>query len=318
MIDEVISEIRSYEGVTRKKPIGSFVEDFVDDNSRIIASFGEDAAVVKVGDQTLLLAADGIWSKLMNANPEWAGYCSVLVNVHDIVAMGGEPIAIVDVLTTCSEDIYNDLTDGMKKAIETLDVPLVGGHTKPDCEYNSIDVAILGEVEEDQIVYSDTAKIGDSIIYAIDLNGRVHPSFKYNWDSTTQRSKEVVLSQLNSISHLSKRNLISAGKDISNPGLLGTLGMLLESSDKGATVNLEKIVKPDSVDFIDWLKMYPGVGFVVTADPSDKSEVKEIFSEHNLSAFEIGEIEEGNKLKIKEDQKKETLFDLGKEKLTGI
>ncbi len=318
MIDKIVKEIRNFEGVVRKKPIGSFVEEFIDNPSDVITSFGEDAAVVEVGDEILLLAADGIWSKLMDADPQWAGYCSVLVNVHDIVAMGGEPVAIVDVLTTCSEDIYENLTKGMNRALDKLDVPLVGGHTKPDCKFNSIDVAILGKVEKGQVLFSDTAKPGQAIIYATDLEGRVHPSFKFNWDSTTCREKKVVLKQMKSIPRLSKKNLISSGKDISNPGLLGTLAMLLESSEKGATVDLNNLIKPNSIDMIDWLKMYPGAGFVVTADQDKKEEVKDVFLNHELSPCEIGEINEGNRLKIKYKGDERTLFDLGKENLTGI
>ena len=40
---------------------------------------------------------------------------------------------------------------------------------------------------------------------------------------------------------IARKHLLTAGKDISNPGILGTLGMLLEASGVGATVELEKI-----------------------------------------------------------------------------
>jgi len=35
---------------------------------------------------------------------------------------------------------------------------------------------------------------------------------------------------------IGEKKLVTAGKDISNPGLIGTLGMLLETSKKGARV----------------------------------------------------------------------------------
>ena len=35
----------------------------------------------------------------MNVNPYWAGYCSVLVNVNDIAAMGGKPLAMVNIMS---------------------------------------------------------------------------------------------------------------------------------------------------------------------------------------------------------------------------
>ena len=44
------------------------------------------------------------------------------------------------------------------------------------------------------------------------------------------------------------------------PGILGTLEMLLETSDKGAIVNLEDIPKNENISWENWLKSYPGSG----------------------------------------------------------
>ena len=56
---------------------------------------------------------------------------------------------------------------------------------------------------------------------------------------------------------IGERKLVTAGKDISNPGTIGTLGMLCETSNVGASVDLTKIPVPDGVDFEQWLKVYP-------------------------------------------------------------
>ena len=92
---DIARAVREYEGVRRKHAIGEMVRAVRIDSPGILASFGEDAAVIEHGNEVLLLAADGIWSRLMEADPYWAGYCSVLVNIHDIAAMGGRPIAMV-------------------------------------------------------------------------------------------------------------------------------------------------------------------------------------------------------------------------------
>jgi len=76
--------------------------------------------VIDDGDEVMLLAADGIWSKLMQADPEWSGYCSVLVNVHDIAAMGGWPVAMVDVLSVDDLEVAKRVLQGMKKGIEEV------------------------------------------------------------------------------------------------------------------------------------------------------------------------------------------------------
>src|SRR5512136_705910 len=95
----IATVVREYEGVKRKHAIGEMVRAIRIDSPEIIASFGEDAAVIEHGDEVFLLAADGIWSRLMEADPYWAGYCAILVNIHDIAAMGGHPIAMVDIFS---------------------------------------------------------------------------------------------------------------------------------------------------------------------------------------------------------------------------
>jgi len=69
---KIATVVREYEGVKRKQSIGEMVRAIRIDAPHVIASFGEDAAVIEHGDEVLLLAADGIWSRLMEADPYWA------------------------------------------------------------------------------------------------------------------------------------------------------------------------------------------------------------------------------------------------------
>ena len=111
-LESLASQLRGFVGITRKKQIGNLMQFFPIESERIIASFGEDAAVIDDGEEVMLLAADGIWSKLMEVDPEWSGYCSVLVNVHDIAAMGGWPVAMVDVLSVDNQEIAEKVLRG--------------------------------------------------------------------------------------------------------------------------------------------------------------------------------------------------------------
>ncbi|OKY78395.1 MAG: Selenophosphate synthetase-related protein [Candidatus Methanohalarchaeum thermophilum] len=318
MLDKVIRELRSFEGIKRKNAIGPFVRKFVDHPDNVIASFGEDAAVIEVGEEILLLSADGIWSKLMEADPRWAGYCSILVNVHDIAGMGGNPVGLVDICTIGNQEIYDDITEGMATALKKLDVPMIGGHFNPDSQQSSIDVAILGKAEREEVIYSDRAEVGDNIIVGIDLDGRVHPSFDLNWDTTTMKESEEVRKGLNSMKRLGEKGLVNSGKDISNPGLIGTTGMLLEFSKKGGLIDLEEIPTPDDISFIEWLKMYPGVGFTVTASEENTSDVLEEFKDSGLTGKVIGEVSEDRKLNLRYEGREKTLFDFETEGITGL
>lgn len=317
-LDSLAAELRGFAGITRKKQIGDLLKYFPINSDKIIASFGEDAAVIDDGEEVLLFAADGIWSKLMEADPEWSGYCSVLVNVHDIAAMGGWPVAMVDVLSVNSSAIADAVLRGMRKGIEKFNVPIIGGHLHPDTPYSALDVAILGKARKDAVILSSTAKAGEAVIAAADMDGKAHPKFAINFDSTSFKDRETLLIQLGAMRELGERGLVRAGKDISNPGMLGTLGMLLETSNVGAVVDLDAIPIPRGLDLLSWLKMYPGMGFVVTASIENADKVMEVFSRRGLTPAVIGSVVEDRKLAIRSGRNETILFDFAKECVTGI
>ena len=118
-LKEIIDSIRNFEGVVRKKGIKEVVSSFKfndkDYKFEIIASFGEDAAVVGInGEDAILLAADGIWDKVLEVDPWWAGYCSVLVNANDIAAMGGKPIGMTSIIGVKNWDVCREILRGIK------------------------------------------------------------------------------------------------------------------------------------------------------------------------------------------------------------
>ena len=313
----IAKAIREYPGVTRKRAIGEIIHGLRLDSPDILVSFGDDAALIKNGDQGLLLAADGIWSMLMEADPYWAGFCSVLVNVHDIAAMGGTPLAMVDILSIQNEKICRDVIKGMADASAKFNVPVVGGHLHPDSQFSAVDVAILGTVDPENAIFSHTAKSGDHVVAAIDLNGRVHPSCILNWDSATQQSKETVRAQIGLMAELGKRHLVTAGKDISNPGVIGTLGMLLETSEKGAVIDLDLIPHPDlkahNISFEHWVRMYPGMGFILTVQEENVALVCELFAGVGMTASDIGLINETRSLNIHFQDQSTHVFDFDQE-----
>ena len=305
--------VREYEGVRRKHTIGEMVRALKIDAPHVIASFGEDAAVIEHHGEALLLAADGIWSRLMEADPYWAGYCSVLVNIHDIAAMGGHPIAMVDIFSIAKTTVQEQVVKGMHDASAQFGVPIVGGHLHPDAPYSVIDVSILGSARLDSIIYSHTACEGDRVVAAIDLSGRVHPSCSLNWDSVTMKSAAEVRSQIALLEEIAQRHLVTAGKDISNPGLIGTLGMLLEVSGKGAEIELGLIPKPDlaknNMTFEQWVRMYPGMGFILTAKKEHVKELVRLFAGVGMTACEIGAVNTTRELRITYNGQETQVFD---------
>ncbi len=311
--ESIAKVVQEYEGVRRKHAIGEMVRALKIDAPHVVASFGEDAAVIEHNGEALLLAADGIWSRLMEADPYWAGYCSVLVNIHDIAAMGGHPIAMVDIFSIAKTTVQEQVVKGMHDASAQFGVPIVGGHLHPDAPYSVIDVSILGSARMDSVIYSHTAQVGDSVVAAIDITGRVHPSCALNWDSVTMKTAAEVRAQISLMEQIGRKHLVTAGKDISNPGVIGTLGMLLEVSGKGAEIDLGLIPKPNlsenNLTFEQWVRMYPGMGFILTANKRNVKELIRLFTSVGMTAHEIGSVNASRELRIRYEGKDTQVFD---------
>ena len=317
------NEIRNFIGVTRKKPIihvtSKLVATLNFSLAKILRSFGEDCAIIELdgNNELILFAADGIWHKLVEADPYFAGYCSVLVNVNDIVAKGGKPMAIVDVLGLSNQEKSDKIVAGIIDGCKKFGVACVGGHLHPDSPMLSISVAILGLVHKDHVIFSDTAKIGDSIIIAIDLDGMFHSKFKLAWDTTSHKSPEKVREKFEAIYRIAEEKLATACKDISNPGSIGTLAMLLEASNVGGKIDIEKIPRPENINLLKWVKVYPGFGVVLTSSKSNSKKCIRILEDYGISASIVGKVIQEKRLYLGNNDKYIPVFDFSKDNISG-
>jgi len=179
-------------------------------------------------------------------------------------------------------------------------------------------VAIIGTVKRGCEIKSGTANAGDVVISAIDMDGKMGPNSPYSFDSTTFKEPADVRAKYTVMQEIGEKKLVTAGKDISNPGLIGTLGMLLETSKKGAHVDLTKVLVPEGIDFAQWLKVHPATGFIVTALPENEHEVIGLFEKAGYTAANIGSVDQSLILNICYENKCATVFDFSKDVVTGI
>lgn len=313
MLDEIVKAVRSYEGLMRKGAISEILEQLkpVEDMGRTVLGFGEDCAVIKHRGGYLLLAAESIWSKLLE-DPEWAGYCSVLTNVNDVYSMGGHPLAIVDTISFRNDDEGKLIARGMRIGAEKFRVPIVGGHVQPEADSSALTVCIVGTVENPMTSFG--CRADDHIVVAVDLDGRMKSRFP-NFDSTSHKSSDEVLRRLEGLVDVAHSGLVSAAKDISNPGILGTIGMLLETSGVGAEIDIDVIPRPKGVGLKEWLLAYPGCGFILTT--SEAGDVQRILAERDISTAVVGQATESRRMTVSLRGESLLLFDLEKEIITG-
>lgn len=307
-LEQIIAELRSWPGLVRKKFAGRLAE-LVDEY------FGEDAGYFSLGDKEVVFTVDGIWHKVLEEDLYWGGFISILVNVHDVYAMGARARYAVNVISVKDTTALESIKRGMLDAAQKYDVKILKGHVHPDAPFNSVEVAMIGFAKKGCLIKSNTAKEGDSIIVAVDTDGKPHKKLIYNFDSTNKPT-ETIRKQLESMVYLAENKLVNAGKDLSNAGIIGTIAMMLEISKKGAVIELEKIPKPENVEMIQWLKSYPACGFCVTSDRSE--EVKRVFETHGLKAEVVGKVDSSRVVNLRYNGEQKTFFDFRKESVLGL
>jgi putative methanogenesis marker protein 2 len=325
-LGSIAESIRSFVGVTRKMPIVEITKrmheiagSIITPGVNVIGSFGEDCAVIDIGskERYLLFKTEEMWHKLVEADPKFAGYCSVLVNVNDVTVKGGKPIAIVDTLATVSRDIRDKIVDGIVEGCRKFNVPVVGGHLNPDSPFNRLTVSIIGMVPKKSLIRSDTAQPGDMILVAVDLDGHFHNLFKSAWDTTTHKSKDDIEIRFKAIHEIADNGVATAAKDISNPGVVGTLGMLLDGSNVGGEMDPAKIPKPPGVDIEDWLKVYPGFGVVLTASSENIDRCVSEFRKCGIDAGVVGKVDRSRKLFFRDPKSSIEVFDFRRDRISG-
>ena len=317
-LDDIVQAIRTFPGITRKHTIHEIVDllptaSFAD----VYASEGEDAAAIDFGDDYILFAADGIMESLLKTNPFYAGYFAVLVNVNDIAAMGGKALAMVDVMSMKNDKTCGQILKGMQRAVKKFNVPIVGGHTHPDCEYHAIDISIIGSVPKGDIILSSTAQPGDDIVFVMDTDGFYPPDLRYAWDTTTNKDDGLVQDQMAAMCKVASERLAHAAKDMSNPGCIGTMGMLLESSGKGGWIDVDAIPRPKDVDLIQWLLSYQGCGFVFSCPPESSDRIIRIFRDVKCDGAVVGKVDDSSVLRLRSLGEEKVLFDFSRDIITG-
>jgi selenophosphate synthetase-related protein len=141
---------------------------------------GDDCAAIPDGDGFLLLAIEGFMNGFVAADPWFAGWCGVMVNISDIAAMGGRALAVVDALWADGDEHAAPILAGMKAAAAAYGVPVIGGHSNLRNDRSQLSVAILGRATK--LLSSFDARPGDRLLAAVDLRGEYRPQFD-NWQA---------------------------------------------------------------------------------------------------------------------------------------
>lgn len=276
---------------------------------------GDDCAAIADGDRYLLLAAEGLLPQFVAEEPWFAGWCSIMVNVSDIYAMGGAPIAIVDALWSKTPEASKPVWEGMQAAARAYNVPIVGGHTNCTSPYEGLAVAILGRA--DRLITSFDARPGDALMVAIDLRGQFFRHYPF-WNAATTADPSQLQADLAVLPALAADRLCHAGKDISMGGIVGTLLMLMETSGCGAVLDLNRLPRPHGISLERWLTCFPSFGFVFSVEPEQVDALQARLAARAIACEAVGLVMHGHDIWLQLGDQTRLFWNLAKQPLTGF
>ena len=241
-----------------KAALGPLLAELVDSGE---GWHGDDGVPVP-GAAGLIAATDAILPAMVDRDPEWAGWCGMLVTVHDLSAMGAQPVGALDTLGAADAAHAQRVVRGLRAGSQAFGLPVLGGHTTLGVS-GSLGVTGLGHTKRP--VPAGGGACGDVLTLTADLQGAWRPGYRARqWDSTSWRSRAELSAMLGAVARAQPR----AAKDVSMAGAVGSAGMLAEASGCGVEIDVAAVPRPEGIGAGDWLTCFPGFA-MLTADHPD-------------------------------------------------
>ena len=239
-----------------KQPLAALVGSLLaDDRWR-----GDDGVPVP-GGAGVVTCLDAITPSMVQHDPEWAGWCGMLVTAHDLAAMGAAPVGALDALAAPNRAHASRVVDGVRAGAEALSLPVLGGHTQLGVPA-ALSVTGIGHTTDP--IPASGGRVGDAVTLTADLAGDWRPGYLgRQWDSSSWRTRDELAQMLSAVA----RARPHAAKDVSMAGVVGTLGMLAEASGCGAELEIGSIPRPQRAGLGDWLTCFPGLAMVTCDGP---------------------------------------------------
>jgi len=241
-----------------KNPLGDLVRGLAP------AGFvGDDGAPVPGSD--LIAACDAILPSMVERDPDWSGWCAVLVNVNDLAAMGAAPVGLLNAVGARDAAFAARILGGLRRAAAAYGIPVLGGHTQLGVPA-ALSATALGRTARP--IPGGGGRPGDRVRLTADLGGRWRPGHHgRQWDSTSHRTPAELRTMLAYVGAARP----AAAKDVSMAGIAGTLGMLAEAGGCGAILDVASVPRPAGAAVGDWLTCFPGFAMLTAGDlgPAD-------------------------------------------------
>jgi phosphoribosylformylglycinamidine synthase len=262
---------------------------------------GSDAAVLRIrGTQKALAMTTDVNARFIYLNPKVGGQMAVAEAARNIVASGGQPLAITDCLNYGNPEdpeIFYEMAesaDGLSEACQVLDTPVISGNVSLYNESNGTAIyptpmiGMVGLIENlDQVTTQGFKAAGDTI-YVIGetanaFNGSELQKLEtgenagdvYPFDLATEKANQAAVLQA------IKASYIASAHDLAEGGLGVALAEATFGTGFGASVN---IALPSAQLFAENASR-----FIVSVSAAQKAAFEQVFGDKFTAIGQVTE-----------------------------
>jgi uncharacterized protein len=302
----LVEAVRSAPGLLGKRDV------------RIVERFGvdgDDAALVPHAGEYLVICGEAISPPFLAADPYGAGTAAVVTNVSDVRAMGGRPLALLDMLVSPDREHAGKVLDGIAWASQRLGVPVVGGHVTIGHD-PSLSASCTGVARRP--LRGTAAQPGDTLLAAFAIDGRYMSDTRPFFTALHDRTPEQLRDDGEALVEVAEAGICHAARDVSMPGIAGSLLQMIEGAGCGALLDLDRLPRPHGVPVERWLLTFPSFGFLLAAKPEHAEAAAWAFTRRGLACAPCGEFDRTRVLRLAAGGVEAPVWDLGRTPLTGL
>ena len=270
-------------------------------------SIGEDAALVKAGNEILAISSDPI-----TGAEEWLGWLTVHVSANDVATRGVQPRwfnSIILLPRKSTTKLIEKICTQMDKAAHQLNIAIIGGHCEitPGIEHPIVTGCAVGVAENGKYVTSSGATIGNNIILtkgtgiegtailASDRKLELQKVFSKSFVKKAEKFFEKISVVKDALTAF-RTGGVSAMHDPTEGGVAGGLHELTDAAKVGFQVYEEKILIPEETRKIcayfeiDPLQLISSGSLLVVAEEEKTDEIISSLSRNGVQSSIIGEV----------------------------
>lgn len=217
-----------------------------DPNLLVGITTADDAAVYRLTPEIAIVETVDFFTAVVD-DPYTFGQIAAANALSDVYAMGAKPLFALNIVAFPSKtlplEVLEDILRGGADKVREAGINIVGGHSIDDPE-PKYGLVVTGIVHPDRVIANSTARPGDVLVLTKPIGiGIITTAIKRERASQVAIDKVVsVMAALNREASEAMVEIgVSAATDITGFGLLGHLLEMVQGSNVGAKIYLDKV-----------------------------------------------------------------------------